>query len=72
MPSFMWKSAEEVAAAGIDAMAAGHGVVIPGAANRSVAMAAHLAPKGLLVRVLTMLHPALGRGRIRASRGART
>jgi short-subunit dehydrogenase len=72
MPSFMWKSAEEVAAAGIDAMAAGHGVVIPGTANRSVAMAAHLAPKGLLVRVLTKLHPALGRRRIRASRGART
>jgi short-subunit dehydrogenase len=65
MPSFMWKRADEVAAAGIDAMAAGHALVIPGAANRSVAMAAGLAPKGLLVRVLSKLHPALGRSRTR-------
>jgi short-subunit dehydrogenase len=72
MPSFMWKSAEDVATAGIDALAAGHPVVIPGTANRSVAMAAHLAPKGLLVRVLTKLHPALGRGRLATTRGART
>ncbi len=59
VPSFMWEPADGVAEAGIEGLEAGHAVVIPGLANRSLATVAHLAPKGLLVRVLARMHPAL-------------
>ena len=52
LPKFMWVSAEEVAAVGVEGMAAGRDVVIPGAANRVGAVAAHLMPKRLLVPLL--------------------
>lgn len=59
LPSFMWESAEAVARTGIDAVAKGRVVAIPGPANRVAAVAAHLAPKQLLVPLLASRHPGL-------------
>ncbi len=59
LPSFMWESAEAVARCGVEAMAKGRTVAIPGAANRVAATFAHLAPKSLLVPVLASRHPGL-------------
>jgi short-subunit dehydrogenase len=63
LPSFMWESTENVARCGVDAMAKGHPVAIPGAANRVAAMVAHLTPKRLLVPILARQHPGLKTGR---------
>ena len=59
LPQIMWVPAEQVAAAGIDGMAAGRAVVIPGAANRVGAVFAHLTPRRLLLPILARQHPAL-------------
>lgn len=59
MPSFMWESAQDVARAGLDALAAGHPVVIPGRANWAAANLSHLMPKRLLVPILASQHPGL-------------
>ena len=59
LPKIMWVPADEVARVGIEGMAAGRDVVIPGAANRIGATAAHLMPKRLLVPILARQHPAL-------------
>lgn len=59
LPSFMWESSEDVARAGIEGMAAGDPVVIPGRANWVAATAAQLAPKRLLVPLLASRHPGL-------------
>ncbi len=59
LPSFMWESPEAVAKTGLDALAAGHPVAIPGTANRLGATFAHLAPKRLLVPLLASRHPGL-------------
>lgn len=59
LPGFMWETPEAVARTGIDALAAGHPVAIPGSANRVGAMLAHLAPKRLLVPLLASRHPGL-------------
>ncbi len=61
LPSFMWESVEAVAQCGIDAMAKGHPVAIPGAANRVSAALANLTPKRLLVPILARQHPGLRR-----------
>jgi short-subunit dehydrogenase len=59
LPPFMWESAEAVARAGIEGLAAGNPVVIPGRANWVAATAAQLAPKRLLVPLLASRHPGL-------------
>ena len=59
LPSFMWERPEAVAKTGIDALAAGHPVAIPGTANRIGATFAHLAPKRFLVPLLASRHPGL-------------
>jgi short-subunit dehydrogenase len=59
LPSFMWETAEAVARTGVDAMAAGRSVAIPGPANRVAASLVGLVPKQLLVPVLAGRHPAL-------------
>lgn len=59
LPSFMWEEADAVARCGVDALAKGHPVAIPGTANRVSAMLAHLAPKRLLVPILARQHPGL-------------
>ena len=59
LPSFMWETAEAVARTGVDAMAAGKPVAIPGPANRAAAALVGLVPKQLLVPVLAGRHPGL-------------
>jgi short-subunit dehydrogenase len=52
LPSFMWKSADEVARAGVRGLAADKGHVVPGGANRLAAAFSRLAPPGLLLPLL--------------------
>jgi short-subunit dehydrogenase len=59
LPSFMWETPEAVAKCGVDGMARGEPVAIPGTANRVAAMVAHLTPKRLLVPILASRHPGL-------------
>ena len=59
LPAFMWESAVTVAKVGVDALAKGRVVAIPGIANRAVAGLAHLTPKKLLVPILASQHPSL-------------
>jgi len=59
LPAFMWETAVAVAECGVDALAAGRPVAIPGSANRISAMAAHLFPKQLLVPLVAGRHPGL-------------
>jgi short-subunit dehydrogenase len=59
LPKFMWLPAEEVAAAGVEGLAKGRAVVIPGVANRVGAVGARLAPRSLLVPILARQHPGL-------------
>jgi short-subunit dehydrogenase len=59
LPAFMWESAEAVAKTGIEALAKGRLVAIPGTANRVAAVFAQLAPKQLLVPILASRHPGL-------------
>jgi short-subunit dehydrogenase len=59
LPKFMWVSAEAVAAAGVDGLAKGKRVVIPGSANRVLASLAAHAPRGLVLPLLARQHPAL-------------
>lgn len=61
LPSFMWESAEAVARAGLEAVAAGDPVVIPGRANWIAASASTILPKRLLVPLLASRHPGLQR-----------
>jgi short-subunit dehydrogenase len=61
LPSFMWEPADAVARCGIDAMAKGDPVAIPGTANRISAMLATVTPKRLLVPILAKQHPGLKR-----------
>jgi hypothetical protein len=59
LPRFMWIPAEQVAKAGVDGLAAGRPVVIPGAPNKVGAVFAHLAPRSLLLPLLARQHPVL-------------
>ena len=59
LPRMMWRSAEIVARAAVDGLAAGRLVVIPGVPNRVGAAFARLVPTGPLVRQLAKRHPGL-------------
>jgi len=59
LPKFMWVASTDVAKAAVAGLAAGRAVVIPGAANRVGAAAAHLIPKAWILPVLAKQHPAL-------------
>lgn len=59
LPAILWETAETVARSGVDALAKGNPVAIPGRANRAAAMFAHLTPKRLLVPILSRRHPGL-------------
>jgi hypothetical protein len=61
LPRFMWLSPEAVAAAAVDGLDRGRGVVVPGMANRIGALGGRLAPRRLLLPVIARLHPALHR-----------
>jgi short-subunit dehydrogenase len=59
LPRFMWEPADAVARCGIDGLAAGRAVAIPGLANRVGASLAWYTPRPLLVPLLARQHPAL-------------
>jgi short-subunit dehydrogenase len=52
-------SAEAVAAAGVEGLAKGKRVVIPGGANRVLARVSAHAPRALVLPILARQHPAL-------------
>jgi uncharacterized protein len=58
LPRVMWIPADKVAQAGIDGLAAGKAVVIPGRVNRVASALVRVAPPELLLPVLTRNHPA--------------
>jgi len=62
LPSVMWKSAAEVAQAGVNGLAAGKAVVVPGRLNRVAAAFYRVAPHELLLPLLARHHPGMKRG----------
>jgi uncharacterized protein len=61
LPRVMWVPADQVAQAGIDGLAAGKAVVIPGRVNRVAASISRVTPPELLLPFLTRNHPAMKR-----------
>ncbi|MGZ4576186.1 MAG: SDR family NAD(P)-dependent oxidoreductase [Mycobacterium sp.] len=61
LPRVMWVPAEKVARAGIDGLAAGKAVVVPGRVNRVASALIRVAPPELLLPVLARSHPAMKR-----------
>jgi short-subunit dehydrogenase len=59
LPKVLWKSADEVARAGVDGLAAGKGVVVPGRANWAAAHFGRVAPRDLLLALVARQHPGL-------------
>ncbi|MGI8677420.1 MAG: SDR family NAD(P)-dependent oxidoreductase [Jatrophihabitans sp.] len=59
LPSFMWVDAAEVARVGVDGMAKGRLVAIPGVANRVGSVFAQVSPRRLLIPILARNHPGL-------------
>ncbi|GEP33940.1 ketoacyl reductase [Nocardioides szechwanensis] len=59
LPAVMWVPATEVAKAGVDGMAKGRLVVIPGLANRVGAALSQVAPRSVLLPILARSHPGL-------------
>jgi hypothetical protein len=60
MPGFLWDTPETVAKAGVEGLEKGKRVVIPGVLNRGSAIAGHHAPRSLLLRLASRVHPAAG------------
>lgn len=61
LPRVMWVPAGQVAQAGIDGLAAGKAVVVPGRVNRVASALFRVAPPELLLPFLTRNHPAMKR-----------
>ncbi|MGB9224003.1 SDR family NAD(P)-dependent oxidoreductase [Mycobacterium sp.] len=61
LPRVMWVPADQVAQAGIDGLAAGKSVVIPGRVNRVAASISRVTPPELLLPFLSRNHPAMKR-----------
>lgn len=59
LPKPLWVSARDVALAGLDGLAAGKAVIVPGRANRAAAALYHLAPRRILGPLLARAHPGL-------------
>jgi hypothetical protein len=59
LPQVMWKTADEVALAGIEGLAAGKGMVVPGGVNRVAGLFYRLAPRDLILPILARGHPGL-------------
>lgn len=57
LPGVFWDNAGDVARAGIKGLERGKRVVIPGAMNRAGALGGQHAPRGLLLRVASRVHP---------------
>jgi uncharacterized protein len=61
LPRVMWIPAEKVAQAGIEGLAGGKAVVVPGRVNRVASVVSRVAPPELLLPVLSRNHPAMKR-----------
>lgn len=61
LPKVLYVSATDVARAGVDGMAAGKAVVIPGLGNRASSVLSKVVPHGLLMPLLVRQHPSLKR-----------
>jgi uncharacterized protein len=59
LPRFLWRSADDVAKAGVDALTQDKAVVIPGLANRIGAIAATLTPDAVVASAVALLRPVL-------------
>ncbi len=59
LPAFLWETAPSVARAGIDGLASGRAVVIPGTGNRAATAVGRLIPNRVLVPLLARSHPGL-------------
>jgi uncharacterized protein len=59
LPAFLWETAPAVARAGIDGLASGRAVVIPGAGNRAATVVSRMIPNRVLVPLLARGHPGL-------------
>lgn len=59
LPKVLWRTADEVARAGLDGLAADRRVIVPGVANRLSAAVYRLAPRALLLPLLARNHPGL-------------
>jgi short-subunit dehydrogenase len=62
-PKFLYMPSREVARIGVDALAAGRGVVIAGMPVRLVTCLMRLAPRRILLPVLVRQNPGLKRDR---------
>jgi short-subunit dehydrogenase len=58
MPGLFWDAPDDVARAGIDGLARGKRVVIPGLLNRAGALGGQHAPRSLVLRLTSRVHPA--------------
>jgi short-subunit dehydrogenase len=58
MPDLFWASAEQVAKAGVKGLERGKRIVIPGALNRAGAIGGQHAPRSLILRLTSRVHPA--------------
>jgi uncharacterized protein len=61
LPRVMWIPADQVAQAGVDGLAAGKAVVVPGRVNRIASAFFRIAPPESLLPLLTRNHPAMKR-----------
>jgi short-subunit dehydrogenase len=59
LPGIMWRSAEDVAEAGLTGLERGRAVIVPGLANRVGALGGRLAPRSILVPIAARAHPGL-------------
>jgi short-subunit dehydrogenase len=59
LPKPLWVSAEDVAKAAVDGLAAGKPVVVPGRLNHAATVVYQLTPKRLLLPLLARGHPSL-------------
>jgi uncharacterized protein len=59
LPGFMWVPAVEVARAAVEGLNQGRAVIIPGVANKVVAAAGYMAPRGVIGEIMVRSHPAL-------------
>ena len=61
LPGAFWDTPDSVARAGIDGLARGKRVVIPGVLNRAGAIGGQHAPRSVVLRLASRVHPAAGR-----------
>lgn len=59
LPKVLWEQPDTVARAGIDGLAAGRAVIVPGPLNRVAAALNRLAPRRLLLPMLGRVHPGM-------------